>query len=271
MAITDRNGDITVRVPGDYNNPRTAFDFLKTQTLLDNATATIQIAPGKYFFDDEWIANHSQGGNIQILGESTDVVFEWTSSGLTQGLRVTDGHTLGLLNNVTIQLPTKAGSTALGTGLSAWGGASLICGSNVTIKNWYYGIAANWSSFVFADFAHVSNGGDANFFSWMNSMIRCRNATSLDARSSDDNLGAGFVAENGSAMDCQRSYASGNYRAGFSSFSVSSMRAQNSTSENNTFDGFIAQYNSFIDARFTGVSGNGSTDYNAVDNSIILS
>ena len=244
------SGTLVLNVPATYATIQAAFTYLADVTIAANTTVQIKVADGTYTLASGINANHPQGSQIQVIGNTTtpaNCVITVSGVPTFDAFVVSNGNTLGYLNGFMFTLASKATSVNNYTAILANNGANLLCGPNITTNNWYYGISARNGSFISCDFASINNAGDVGIWSFVGSTVYCRNASSTNASDVTNNLGFGFQAEYGSAMDCSNATASGCLIGGIASLSGSTVRAWSAISNNNTGSGFYAFENGVIE------------------------
>lgn len=243
--------NMTLIVPTDYETIGAAFTYLRTKTISEFATVTIQVIDGTYSMTETQSLNHPQGSNIKVLGNVTDptkVILTTSEIPTFDLLKVDSGNTLGLLDGFSIRSPTKATAVNNYTAILADGNSKIYCGANIKVNNWYYGIAARNGSYIYCRYATVSNSGDVGIWSFNGSVVDAQYATSTNASDSTNSWGWGFEAEYGSILDCSYGTGSGCLRGGAGSLSNSIVRAINFNGTSNTGSGIYAISGGVIEA-----------------------
>lgn len=248
---------VTLHVPSQYVDVKAAFDAIQSWVIL--GTVIIQVADGTYNWTRTQKMNHPFGNNIKVRGNTANpnnCVIRGPNPP-TFDMFVTDnGHCLGELDGFMISLPTKATLANNATAVLANNGGSIICGNNIKVNNWYYGIAARNGSFIKCRYANVNNAGDVGIWSMNGSAVDAQYATSTNASDTTNNWGFGFQAEYGSFIDCSNGSASGCNIAGIAALSNSTVRALNVTSNNNVGSGVYAAMNGAVECHNAVVNNN---------------
>lgn len=240
----------TLNVPTEYPTIQAAFAYLAPIRISAGTVMIIKVADGTYTLSSSIIANHPDGNCIQLIGNETNpdnCVITVSGAPTFDALVVSGGNVLSYLNGFKFTLASKAGLTNNATAVLAVDGATIICGPKIKTNNWYYGIAARTGSFINCDYAIVDNAGDVGIWSFVGSSVYCQYATSTNTSDATNNLGFGFQAEYGSAMDCSNATASGCRIGGIAALSGSTVRSLSATSSNNTGSGFYALENGVIE------------------------
>ena len=255
---TDGVGVVTINVPSSYSTIQAAFDYLSSKTIAAGTTIKIQVADGTYTLSSSINANHPQGSQIQLIGNTTtpeSCVITVSGAPTFDALYVSEGHSLGLIDGFKFNLSSKATSSNNYTAILANNGGNITCGAHIVVDNWYYGIAARNGSHVYCRYATVSNAGDVGIWSFNGSSVDAQYASST--LSVDGTyLGFGFQAEYGSFLDASNASASGCQIAGIAALSGSSVRALSATSSSNTGSGFFARDNGTIECHAATASDN---------------
>jgi hypothetical protein len=247
---------VTINVPAQYPSMQAALDAVRDWII--HGTLTIQFADGTYVHTAGVLANHLYGRNIRIVGnEATpgNCVIQVANAGFDCFV-ATNGCTVGYLNGFTLRKTVKALAADNSTAILALGGARIICGTSVVVDNWYYGIAARDSGYIYAPSARVDHAGDVGIWAMNNSTIDCQNAVSNNAADVANNWGFGIQAEYGSVVDCSGASATGCRIAGIASLSNSSVRALAAIASGNTGSGFLARDGSTIECHGATASTN---------------
>lgn len=251
----------TLNVPSVYATIQAALDYIEDKTISAGSTVTIQVADGTYNLSAGLTINHPQGSLIRLVGNETtpaNVVLSVAGAGF-DCLTVSNGHTLGYLNGFKFYKTVKALAADNTTAILANNGATIICGDDIVVDNWYYGIAARNGSTIECDYAQVDHSGDVGIWAFCGSFVQCRNAVSNNAIDVANNLGFGIQAEYGSSVDCQSASATGCRIAGIAALSNSHVRSLSSTTSTNTGSGLLARDGGTIEAH--GATSSSNTRY----------
>jgi hypothetical protein len=251
---------VILNVPSAYSTIQDAFDYLSDKTIAQGTTVQIKVADGTYTLATGIDANHPQGGQIHLVGNTSNpdnCVITVAAAPVFDAIKVSNGNTLGFLDGFKLNLAGKATMSNNWTAILAVNGSVIICGQNIKTNNWYYGIAARDGSFVSCDYAEVDNAGDVGIWAFVGSTVYCRNAVSNNASDVPNNLGFGFQAEYGSSMDCSNASATGCNAAGIAALSNSTVRAWSCTASGNTGSGFYASAQGHIENHNATANSNG--------------
>lgn len=240
----------TLNVPGSYATVQAALDAVRDWTIGNDSWVDIQLAAGTYTLTSGINANHPFGHRIRIKGDlvtPANVIIRGANPPTFDALTVSNGHTLGLLDGITFNLVNKASAANNHTAVLALDGGTIICGPNVVVNNWYYGIAARAGSYIYCRSATVTNAGDVGIWAMCGSAVDCRNATVSGVTDAANPLGFGIQSEYGSHVDCQSANVTTCKIAGIASLSGSSVRANSATSSGNTGSGVYAIDNGTVE------------------------
>lgn len=113
-------------------------------------------------------------------------------------------------------------------------------GSNIIVRNFYYGFQARYGGVIRCSGAKSYNAGDANFFAFNGGHILAHGAVAEKAHDVANGLGGGFVAEYGGTIDAVRAVARYNALAGFVALSNGVIRAYDSRAEMNGKAGYYS-------------------------------
>lgn len=243
--------NLTINVPADQPSIAAAMVWLRARTIVRGAKVTIKVADGTHTLTGAVSLNHPQGGNINLIGNQGDptlCVLTIADSATYDGLICTAGHRFGLIDGFTITRPTKAEMPINTTAILAVQNATIICGENVRISNWFYGIAARDGSYIYCPKAKVSYAGDVGIWAFCGSTIVCNYATSDYASAADNEWGFGFQAEFGSTLVGTGISATGCKIAGIAALSNSTCRLSAATSNGNPGSGLFARDGGVIEA-----------------------
>ncbi len=229
------NANTTLDVPSRFNTFSAAWAFLENATIGQGRLVTIKFADGNYSFGAaRFVINHPQGSQIAIIGDTAtpamvNLNFSGPSVPFTGYYRddwafwaINAGHTIGLIDGFTINGPGMTAANAYGAiAISASDASSVTVGPHVTINNAYAGVAAFFSSTIWADGITVTGGGDGNIWAYAGSTISCNGCTSTGANTFYSKSGA--LADNFSYLFAPNLKTSGNI-CGVSLFSGSSAK-----------------------------------------------
>ena len=167
-----------------------ALAWLDGYSIDSDATVQIQVQAGTYTHSTVYL-RHPDGDRIQIIGAGPGLV---TLQCAGSGFRVWDGHSLGLLDGMTIEGPGTSGSdygVDVRRNSYAWLGSELLIrdfygavlsyrggvvfAGGVTAENVVTGFAASGMSFLFARSATVNGATNDGFQSVSNSFVDVRN------------------------------------------------------------------------------------------------
>jgi hypothetical protein len=235
--------DTVLKVPSQYSSIQSAFDYLRGKRINANATVTIEVADGLYFLTSSINLNHPDGDRIRLIGNETSpssCVLQVLGMSYFDAVYVSNGHNFGYFNGFRVASTSKADLTHNTTGILAVQNATLVCGPNVEVDNFFYGIAARDSSYVYCPYAVVTNAGDVGIWAFCGSTIVANNAQSHYASDTVNNWGYGLQAEFGSVLVATEAQASGNLIAGIASLSNSTARTHNAICDGNTGSGFLS-------------------------------
>lgn len=249
---------VVIDVPAQYPTIQAALASIARWSIF--GTVQIKIADGTYNVSTSINANHPYGHNVQIIGNVTtpdNVVIMGPAAPTFDALYVSAGHTLGLLNGIKFDLPSKATSTNNATAILAVHGGTIVCGNAIKTNNWYYGIAARNNSTIKARYATVSNAGDVGIWAFVGSSIDASYASVSGCSDAPNSLGFGIQAEYGSAVDASNANATTCLVGGVAALSGSNVRAHNAISSGNIGSGFFARDGGTIEAHNATASSNG--------------
>jgi hypothetical protein len=152
-----------------FANLATAWDFALNARVADDVTLTFYISSAKGNYSEvcsgQFLLNHGSGARINITGDSAanDVI---TFAG-TNGLAVTEGHTLNSITGITVRDSNPTGPQT--NGLTADSGATIGDADNMVISGFYNSVYANRNANVsigpgaeltgFSNFAADATGG----------------------------------------------------------------------------------------------------------------
>jgi hypothetical protein len=232
---------VTLNIPSDYADVQAAFDGIASWIIA--GTVIIKVANGTYNWTRGQNCNHPFGENIRIIGNQaspSSVIIRGPTGPTFDMFSVSAGNTLGFIDGMTIDLPTKATLANNFTAILATQGSTLITGTKIITNNWYYGIAARDGSYIYCPDAQVSNSGDVGIWAFCGSTIVANGAVSNYASDTVNGYGFGFQSEFGSTLVATGAKAMGCYKAGFAALSNSTARIHNCESYQNVGSGFLS-------------------------------
>lgn len=250
MAQVPFSGQIyanhTFNVPSEFSTINNALDYLADKTFAEGVTVTIQVANGTYTGLGEILVSHPQGDQIKILGNTTTP----SSCSLTftgDGFKVTNGHSIGLLDGFTI-----IGNNT-GNGITATKNGTIILGPKIYVSYFGQGIYAAHGAHLDAQYVHSSyNVGNG---------ILAQGATiTADNAVVDHNSQAGVAAVHGGTITFVSGDSSYNNH-GIQVYSSGTVVVNSANSHHNTTYGFIAQTNGLIYGSSVSYSYNGTNKY----------
>ena len=239
--LATANANTTLNVPSRFATFGAAWNFLQNSQIGQGYTVTVQFADGTYSFGaTRFSLNHPQGSQIAILGNTTtraNVVlnFSGPASPFTGYIQpdwafwhITNGHNIGRIDGFTINGPGMAASNAIGAmAISAFNASSVSVGPHVTINNAYAGVAAFFSSTIWADGITVTGGGDGNIWAYSGSTISCDSCTSSGAITYFSR--SGVLVDNFSYIFATNMTITGNGGSGISLFNGSVVKTDGTT------------------------------------------
>lgn len=245
-------------VNGDFFNIKSALEGIASWHIEKGATVTLQLSEGVHVIEEPINLNHPFGESIHLVGDplvNKDAILIQINDAISFNnlnfnlFNCNKGNKWGLIDNVTIN------GKGLGNGL--WNGnqyagifasqnASVVLGTNVVIKNWYYGIKATQGATIYSSGLNILDCGigifaDGGSQIWAQGAV-CSNNKILD----ETEAGYGILATAGSQINCNQAICSGNNRAGICSNSGSHIQAAGSKCNENTLTGFLAKNNGTI-------------------------
>ncbi len=217
--------------------PVEALGAVSGWRISPGSRVTLRFAGGVTRLAGRLRIEHPDGLRLRLVGAPGGSILEW--EGEEAGLLVPGGHALGLLQGVTLR-HNQASRRGTESGLLADEGGFALCGADVKVSGFYYGLTARRNGVIRgAPGLHVEAGGDANFFAFMGGHISARDSISLGAADPDRPLGSGFVAEYGGTIDAEGARASGNKLAGFTALAGGAIRAYRSQATHNLGSGYL--------------------------------
>ncbi|WZX11504.1 tail fiber protein [Pseudomonas phage YZU-PF-006] len=240
---------MTLNVPSQYPTIQSAFSYLASRAIVAGAIVTIRVADGVY--SPGINANHPQGSQIRLIGNQSTpslCVISASDSFAADGISVSGGNILGFLDGFTFDRASKAEMPLNTTAVLAIQNSTIICGSSIRVNNWFYGIAARDSSYIYCPNAQVNASGDVGIWAFCGSTIVCNGSKSINANAAGQPWGFGFQAEFGSVLVGTGIEASGCKIGGIASLSNSTCRVAASNSHNNIGSGYFARDTGIIEA-----------------------
>ena len=128
----------------------------------------------------------------------------------------------------------------------------------MSLKNFYYGVQADRSGVVEADFVKISDVGDAGLFAYSGGVIDATRATIVRAVDSTRNLGSGVVAEIGGIVRCNYVVASDCLKAGIHVIG-GNVRADGFQASGNRRYGVFIEANGTLDGRGPSYANNNAS------------
>lgn len=244
---------------GDFLTIQEALNAISNWHIEKGATVVLKLLAGTHVVFSSLDLNHPFGSRIQLIGDPTasaDQVIIQLDNTISFGSLNFDlftssyGNTWGLLDNFTISgkgLGTGVWSTNNYAAIKASYGATINLGSNINISDWYYGLYADYGSVINAPSVDINNCG-IGVYANNGSHITITEATLSNNKITDNDSGYGVLADNGSQINCSGSTSTGNYIAGFASFSNSQLKALGCKGNNNLRSGFLAKQHGEIAA-----------------------
>ncbi len=246
------NSDVTLNVPSEYATIDEALDCLQFKTIGRNAIVTIQVANGNYVNQDTIDINHPNGARLHLIGNTTtEASCSFTFRNGQDGIVVSDGHTLGLIDGFKL-----IGDNEQGSGIHATRNSTLITGEHVTITSFQNGIYASWSSTIDSP-SLVVDDNVIGVRGFAGSTISADSCTATDNQYGfSSSGGAAYILANSSTI-------TGNDYGVYAGYNCSVV-TRSSTIQNNT-NGVHVGTDSLIDVLNSTVSSN-TTNYNATPN-----
>jgi hypothetical protein len=199
--------DLTLYVPSDFNTISEALDYLETKFIGADAIVTIQIEDGVYNLSSMIEPYHSEGKNINIVGNTTDpsqVVLNFTG---VHGFRLYSSSTIGLIDGITLE----GDNSCPCYGVYISDNSKVNIGKNMVIRNFEYGVVlrnnsygsigglitnnqevgllAKYNSVATIEAGTISSFNDVGFSASAKSTIRL-----TDGSSADNNSSYGYTA-----------------------------------------------------------------------------
>jgi hypothetical protein len=255
----DFESNTTINVPSDISTIQGALNIIGN--IIDDVYVTIKVADGTYGITSGINVNHPCGLNIKLIGNETtasNCVLQVTGMPTFNMISCSNGNAFGYINGFRINATTKATISNNYSGIIATNGSAIVCGSNIEVNNFYYGINSSYNSTIVADYSKVSNAGDVGIWAFCGSFVSARYASSVGAVDSVNGYGYGIQAEYGSNINCEYATVSGCYIAGIAALSNSQVRALNVTSNSNTGTGIYARDNGSVESHNATAQTNGT-------------
>jgi nitrous oxidase accessory protein NosD len=243
--------DMTLDVPGRFPTIHDAMQFIAGATITDNATVTVQVAPGKYELDRPLVIGHPDGRRITLRG-AKDPAKCVLSVGNHDGI-VVDGQRALCVEGLTIEAATAKHA---GVSVSDNSYARL---RHVAIKGCQFGVSVARRSHLDAeDVAVTTKRGIGGFHATAASTGSLRNCTAeLQANPRGTDLTFGYAAWFSSAIECSTCTSIG-WHDGFFAGNAASLDLIDSGAKDNSF-GAVAYLGSSL--RAAGSTFQDNTDY----------
>lgn len=252
------DSDLTLNVPSEYEDVNVALEALGESVISQAATVTIQVADGTYTYDEAIAVSHENGDRIQIVGNAADPAAVELSFG-SHGLVVSNGHTLGLLQGVTLR-GSYAGGEVVGVLAER---NALVTVDQVHTYGFAAGFEATQGGVLVAEGAQDS-GSIIGLFALSSGVIIAESAVSTD------NLFFGFLAERVAYMDVDRSTVTGAQRSCYYVGGGGVMDAEESTAEGCAEAGYVASGPGGLNAHASTSTGSGLYGYSAEYGAILV-
>ncbi len=265
---------LTINVPSQYATIQAAMDYLRGYTIARGVTVTIKVADGVYAYTSSVSLNHPDGEKIRLIGNAanpTACTLQTDGASNINLLVCSNGHKFGYIDGFYIHRLAKADLAKNVTGVLADAGATIFCGPNMEVNNYYYSFAARNGSYMSCAGVTSRNAGDVGIWAFCGSMVYARNAKAYDAADTTNGYGFGFQAEYGSTVDCTGGMATGCHVAGMAALSNGQLRAYDSNSSNNTGSGYLARDGGGIVCHNATASNNGRFAMERIVNGVIES
>lgn len=189
--------DLTLNVPTEYADINVALAALNGSIISQSATVTIQLADGSYNYDQAINVAHENGDRIQILGNVVDpsavsIIFS------ESGFEITNGHSLGLIQGMTLLGNGDTSGTPYGVMVKDNGFAVV---SDLITSSFYADYAAHRGGVLYADGTN-DYGSSRGFQSTGGSVVTAELSMVIGSTT-------GYYSEGGSYLDADYSSASG--------------------------------------------------------------
>jgi hypothetical protein len=224
--------DTTLDVPGRFPMIRDAMQFIAGATIADDATVTVQLAPGRYEFGEPLTVGHRDRRRLLLKGakDSTRVVLDFKQGGglvisEQRGIRI-EGLTLEGVRNDQIGIHVDHGS--------------MLIASNIAINGFGLGFVADNGSELVADKVTVTTE-DGSYGFKIESGSRGNLTECRAVRTKRDVLGGkswGIDVQGGGTAACHSCYASG-WRVGFNVGRCGSLSMWESEAVDNVWGGGV--------------------------------
>jgi hypothetical protein len=146
-------GNMTLNVPADFGDIQAALDYLNDKRIAGNAIVTIQVADGIYNYTSTIEVKHSEGGQIQILGNvSNPNNCLLNFSGCNQGFLIQNGNKIGLIDGFKLY-----GNGTVQEGVYVTRGSYAKCGANLIVDNFERGIFVHYNSYAMVTSTAINN------------------------------------------------------------------------------------------------------------------
>jgi hypothetical protein len=226
----DGIGDVTLNIPSQYPTIQSALAYLLTKQINSGTRVVIKVADGTYIQNQTVRVAHPQGGQISIIGNTSNPANCILSCSTSDGFYVPPGYQLGELNGFRIINTTTRSSSTPYLGIFTDGGIYLKVGPKIEVHNFYYGIAARNGGQINASgnassYIKVTNAGDVGIWAFNKSFVNCDYAEASYCDDSANGLGGGVVAEFSSSIQATGINCHDNWLCGISCLSSSAIRA----------------------------------------------
>lgn len=255
-ALADDKQDILSHLNVDWRLPRdTVLEIWPTKLAMDlsrtllavadwsipsSSRLVIRLEDGSHELRTSATPGNVDGERLFIIGNARQPDrCRLTCSTPNDLFYVPSGKQIGLIDGLLIE-HTNFDSRGLGSAFLADNGGLIRCGSNIIVRNFYYGFQARYGGVIECAGTRTQNSGDANYFAFNGGHISARGATAEGARDSANNLGSGFVAEYGGTINAVGAIARYNEFWGFVALSNGVIRAYDSLAEQNGRAGYYS-------------------------------
>ncbi|MCA9539231.1 MAG: hypothetical protein KC620_10120 [Myxococcales bacterium] len=202
---------------------------------------------------------HPDGLHIELVGDPDGLEAPLLTFP-TDGIMVTDGHQLGLVQGLRIRRDPAGPDGPVSYGLSASRGA-LLRADDLEVEGFYYGISAEDGGVIIDptnDGPLVARANGSGFVAAWGGLLRAFEPQALD------NTGAGFTTSGNGTFASGNAIARANGGVGFRANHGSVMRVYESIAEGNAVQGFLAQDNSHMYVDYSWALGNTHSGFQTV-------
>lgn len=259
--------DRVINVPGDFDDPADAMDYLSRFRISNDATVIVNVAEGVYNIGTKVISGHPDGLRIKIIGPAlpsgmvTEPNFSVTGSGV--GNISTDRLVNAAMLRTRFKAIIESTNGAVDTGTGDLTLENLCCiglgsndgiktsgghirGTNVAVHNYLNGYLVDRGGIIYAPGCTASGCTASGWNVTNNGTIVASGGVA------SGNADAGFTASIGGTVIADVSTAKGNGGAGSAGYFVSLsgiIQARASVSKNNEGSGYLITNDGFIQAR----------------------